>query len=833
MEKSIYIENESLVLDEDTSDTEEDLSPTKNPLYISKKHIIEDGETININISNAYKYFKNVNILCPISNVEKFYLNEEVSDKDISHIKNNMIIHTIKGLSILTSKFFMNNAKIFSNKQIKQFRNIGQEFEKNNLVVTILTINYFNLKSFIEMFDKNKSIEDLHKIIIMSEYFKLDKNHYKVMNELSKLLTNLEGAKHWFSFYNTNYNYDYIIKHRTIQEFNKTNTNVNNYENIIIPMNKKFSISNLEHNGKKVFRVTPEVNFSIEETNILFRYFMTDNNLSSLNKTMIYSFLLNPRLCHLIVNNYSILNSIKETYKDDVVFCQKFKKCIGYAWIRLYNDELIKEIYITKNDNIVIDINNASLLPSYSIESTQLKLNPYFPLLVSDKVLNTKNNILSLQATKEMNICNINQFQRQMNIFITGKPYINIFENIDLVSRNVVICGSILPACAILNHPALMKFDNNVLPHNEDEERIDALLRRFFAEYYSKSDIDIMISDCTHFEFCKIANDIFNDLLLNFCRFFRDAEPQLFKLKKVKSIGLFITTDYLEENDFTIDMIEKLKKFINTNDNENIYNMVKECISNDYNNIIKDEYDLLSEEDKKYCDNFMEDFKLELKELKDNEIIVEFNTKIVDKLFTSTNQKSKLYINTKYYITSPFINHDIEIFRNKNKDPFSLISKFHLNCVRGYYDGISVKLLPSCVSALKTLVNMDFKYFAGKRNPYQIINKYRMRGIGTILNKKEINAYKEYISSSKWNKLYKSCNNKQCTSCNKITGFMNLDNSLFSPRKYLNEDFTNDKIAIFDLKYNSLNSKLKAGPVFSEDLIISEKGNVIKPIGLI
>ena len=172
------------------------------------------------------------------------------------------------------------------------------------------------------------------------------------------------------------------------------------------------------------------------------------------------------------------------------------------------------------------------------------------------------------------------------------------------------------------------------------------------------------------------------------------------------------------------------------NDNENIFNMIKEHIKDDYNTIIMNEYDMLSEDDKKYCDNFMEDFKLKLNELKSNDVKVEFNTKIVDKIFTTTDEKFKLYINTKYNITSAFINHDIEIFRNKNSDPFSLISKFHLNCVRGYYDGTTVKLLPSCVSALKTLVNMDFKYFAGKRNPYQIINKYRMRGFGTILNKR-------------------------------------------------------------------------------------------------
>ena len=54
---------------------------------------------------------------------------------------------------------------------------------------------------------------------------------------------------------------------------------------------------------------------------------------------------------------------------------------------------MIKETNITINDDIIIDINSASLLPNFAVESSQLKMNPYFSLLVSDKVLNTKNNI--------------------------------------------------------------------------------------------------------------------------------------------------------------------------------------------------------------------------------------------------------------------------------------------------------------------------------------------------------------------------------------------------------------------------------------------------------
>ena len=98
---------------------------------------------------------------------------------------------------------------------------------------------------------------------------------------------------------------------------------------------------------------------------------------------------------------------------------------------------------------------------------------------------------------------------------------------------------------------------------------------------------------------------------------------------------------------------------------------------------------------------------------------------------------------------------------------------------------------------------------------------------------KELKSYKEYILSSKWNKLYKTCNNKKCKSCDILTGFMHPDNCLFSPRKYLQEDFANDKIAIFDLKYNSTNYKLKDISYNISDLIISDKGNVFKPIGLI
>ena len=817
--QTIQIEQDSIITDITVNHTQD--VETKNILFDYNEDLLKDGQKIKIDNSNAYMFFKKIHIICPVSPVEKYYLNENVSIEENSNIKNNMIVHTLDSLSILTSKFFMNNIKILNENQISKFRNIGQPFSEHNLVVIILTINYFNLKNFLDMFIKNKSIEDLHKIIIMSNYFKLNKNHLKVKTELYKLMNNLDGSNFWSYTFNTNYNYDYLIKHRVIEEFKKPNTNVNTYENLIIPLNKKFMLANLERNGKKIFKLTQKVNFSKENSFELFKYFMNDNKLTSLTKAMVNNFLQNPKLCHLIVNNLPILKKMKTEYLKT----EEFKKNLAYTWIRLYNDELIKSTNIKTTDDIVFEIDTAAELPSYPNESYNLKSNPYFPLLISNKVLNSKKNILGLQVNKDLKIANFNEFQRQMNIFITGKPYINIFENIDLVSKNISICGSIIPACSIINHPNLAKFDNDLLPHNDDEERMDALLRRFFAEYYSKSDIDIMISNSSHFEFCKKANELFNELLLNFCRYFRYAEPELFKLEEIKSIGLFLTEEFLVDSGFTEKDIIQFKFFIDENDNDNIYNMIKDHIEDIYNKIVLDEYNELSKDNNNYCDNFMSQFKYNMSELKENNIKVVFNTKIVDKIFNS-NKKIKIYINTKYYISSPFINHDIEIFRNKEEDAFSLVSKFHLNCVRGYYNGKTVYMLPSCITALKLLLNIDLIYFAGKWSPYEIINKYRMRGIGTILNKRELGQFKIYITKTKWKKLYKICSNDNCNSCDSIGGFLRYNASIFQPRNLLKEEFYTDKIQILDLKYNKLIDKKPN--IDSSNLIITTNGNILR-----
>ena len=80
--------------------------------------------------------------------------------------------------------------------------------------------------------------------------------------------------------------------------------------------------------------------------------------------------------------------------------------------------------------------------------------------------------------------------------------------------------------------------------------------------------------------------------------------------------------------------------------------------------------------------------------------------------------------------------------------------------------------LPSCITAYKTYINIDLKYFAGNNSPYKIIEKYRFRGFATILNNDEKIAYVEYI-------IKKNIRNYNINRVMRILGFRHIHDTKF------------------------------------------------------
>ena len=112
-----------------------------------------------------------------------------------------------------------------------------------------------------------------------------------------------------------------------------------------------------------------------------------------------------------------------------------------------------------------------------------------------------------------------------------------------------------------------------------------------------------------------------------------------------------------------------------------------------------------------------------------------------------------------------------------------------------------------------TMMNIDYKYFAGAKDPIEIINKYRMRGFGTYLNGKEKIRMLEYSSLiEKWNKLYGKINMKSNNSTKKVLGVKSITDNFFKPSNVLLNKLTNYTGIRYNLDvitYNNINSSYK------------------------
>ena len=101
----------------------------------------------------------------------------------------------------------------------------------------------------------------------------------------------------------------------------------------------------------------------------------------------------------------------------------------------------------------------------------------------------------------------------------------------------------------------------------------------------------------------------------------------------------------------------------------------------------------------------------------------------------------------------------LEIFKGRGENHFSTISRFHMDFVRAFWNGKTVKCLPSFITSMMLQLSTDYKYFASLRSPIDIINKYRSRGFGIILNKAEKSDMSSYNSewssneNNKWKKV--------------------------------------------------------------------------------
>jgi hypothetical protein len=795
--------------------------------------IITLSSTVNINDFNS-------------NNIFKEFINED-------DIINNGLTYFRTSLNIIKNKQHYERINIISKKYLtKLFQ--SEDFNESELVLCIFEMNEENTRKYFEFYKSHDELVEIdNKINIMNYYINDDK--LKNIINTDNIINSIKESKYWSnkdyldinitdSFiereFNSKRNHNNLVvlqdknnkekKEKIIikegdKEYYDDTDNMTNDNNNNIKKQKKSKkdkdnfidpaliIKNRPDNGKKKFYTTYiDSTYTNEMICNIFNK-ITDEKLKY---DLLNNLLVSKEYCHLVLNNSKLLESQKELFDK---YKNVFKYTFGYAWLTFYLEECVSRTKSTKKSRFSLDINTASKLPVFPFTYSDLKQNPYMTILIDNKEIITNNTygLSYIENYDGYGVCDLNTFKKRFNIFTSQNPEIDPLKGINW--NKFAVSGSSITACLQKRSPLL----DECIKQSKDE---DEGFNKYIRKYYGESDIDLMSNEQSMTEFLKSVQNVYDLLKQNL-----NANDNERKYEVVKSCGISITehffTYYLDDFNKTYNLNLTSEEFEKKSDqllfkvyiyhkyilnkNEQIKVILKDN-KLDINNkffqefLIPNNYDSMNiyRIDSENYDNFNN---------MDTEIIFRKNDFINNeqKKYKESENKIVIKFSENFRFKLCCKNTNIEMFRIKDKEFFNTVARFHFPCVRAYYNGSNVYMLPSCISAMMTGVNIEYKYFAGIRNPNEIINKYIQRGFGILLNKYEINLWVEYNKS---NNLYQNGLGEKLIS-NKI---YQIDNPINIHKYYTSE--------LLKQYYDKFNKNMSID--FTKMKTISENGNINK-----
>lgn len=779
-----------------------------------------EGTNIEINQLNVHKYFSNVYILAKRNNATipcEFY-NMQVNKEIFEQVNSILIIYRVS-IAILKNKTHFNSCIMMSDKQLEQYNIFNYELKDKNIIVPIFNIEYKNLLKYLEQYESTNTLQNIYNIKVLNGYF----DNFKSDNFICEIIDNLKDSFYWTSKNNCLINMTNKFRDRTFsfQSMRMTDRNIALIVNKIFDKKITCDSKNVDYikdidmksdnetnyqyyKQKSEFEPEIETNFTYSDINQLF---------SVLNEKQQFflfaNLIVSKKYCALVINNKHVLKIMKQTIKN---FAPLFKYLMSYAWIKFYMDENTKKTWTKTSDDFIFDINTASELPSFPFNPHKPKENPYSTVLVSDAELKPSENICGINDYSNLydsnKICNFDEFRFRMNTFCTGTADNNLFEGFDFNKYKVGITGSLITACIQKFHPLMSRF----LTCNNQVE----IFNKFFNEYYPNSDIDVMFMAKDNFEFIKNVKVFYDIIVHNICKFNAPYVNHLHIKLVLNKIGyIFVNESFINNNikfEDSLKVVDKVK-YVIENINEDSIKLkfrpyYEQLCVQQYNELLKKYSDIEIIQLKKiYPDIFILDnidFRIYVNQNTNKFKSTKNNKYSKGPVCQNNTDEINLVFTYKYTIESPYLIHNFELFSIKYDDFFSVVSKFHLPCVRGYYNGSNVYLTPSCISAHMTYMNLDYKYITGSKDPFDIINKNRMRGFGTWLNPNEKKLFVKYSREVPfWNNLY-TVNAKatEQQANNSIVGPVLLNHKLFRPRLYNAESYVNNMFVDTINRYN-------------------------------
>ena len=685
----------------------------KNPLY--------PYTIVNDNLNNYNR--------CLVITLEKIH-EPSIFSKDISspnyyeNITQNYIITSIPMYVIKMIANFQHNFILFdvTEDDLLLFNFDGKNLENESIVYNlneaILLLPNHNWNWFyekIDMFIKD-GIKDMNTFLSEYDDLFINKLNSVKCQELIECIRTSKDVLYWSDINKCQLNITSQWLQRDINLSDAKEISVNlqkelenkcsNYlQNIMNKYSYVDASSGIKTHKYKLYYIDDYKYISIDIKILnLMNILILDNELNNkrinIVNTLINKCLISKKYTHCILKNRNILKYIQDNINI-------FKKSFSYAWLMMYLEEGILKSIIKKEDRCIFTLDQASKLPI-----TDKSKNMYLPLMVESNFIHMFGGYCS-NSNAKIQLSNTEEFENRLKLFITNHN-INIFKNLDWT--NLAVSGSVIAAGCRKHDP--LEIDGGFTPSE------------FFNTYYENSDVDVMCDLPDYKSFIDKVTYLVSVISENIKEAFRIEECQV-KCIPTKTVALHLTKKFLDdkyngkitdEEAYTIYINLKMKE---TNIEDSKYSKINEVVT-------------------------IENFKYYV-----------YNTEKL--LLENKSNNNSNYLNNnptyteniKYHISSPYMIRCLEVFKIKYTF-MATVSRFHLPCVRGYYDGSQVYLLPSAISALLTNKCIDYKYFAGVRSPFEILLKYIFRGYSIILNKKEMIKIIEFIKNTpKWFNMYK------------------------------------------------------------------------------
>jgi hypothetical protein len=766
----------------------------------------EDKEEITH--ENVYKYYQKVYLLLPLDTNKEEFNSSPISVDNLRELQKNLIVIP-KKINLLRIPIFFEWTKRI-NKIYLNKTNLGsldyESLEEYLLVLPIFLFPYDQMLSFFELFKEKDWFENLVINYKIAEYLKISPYYSEIKNQLETV-----NNSYWTKESNCKINFSESFKLRnfkwkifsnkafdktkTIEELKKFNLKDDNYMSLFFKSNGNFD-KILKTVNFKLHRL-PKVNnlFLIPEFNEFF------TNLKGKQRFILFNnILLSPEYQHLLTKNPYIWTLMSEMIQHSKPL---YRYLLFYFYLSLYLQENIKKTFLTQEDSSILSLDVACQIPNFPYLQKDQNSHPAIAVgQLIQKKLYSNTNFYGMACfannlgNEELTLSNTEEFKQRLNIFMTGNSKKNIFSKVNF--DKIYLTGSMISACVPKKHP-LMNLFTGIIPTGV-ENPVDYLYYRYFCEYYSEADVDVLIAEKDNFKFYEKVQEFKKQVAqgIEICNGMTDVSMTEEKIRKgyLRFNLAFVTKTllpYWKEKGIE-KTTEEILTTLNTEETIKLFlPFYQEKVKTFYYYLLM-EYENKEEIKTKYS-FFFEEMPLDLIILDHYENINDKKLKVEEMEFSEEYDETEIKTepwfdvreSIKYRLSHPILNHHFECFSVPFEDPWSCINKFHLGQVRGYYNG-SVYLSMSCLMALQTNLSPDYRSMFGSKDPGEILNKYRMRGFGAILNENELAQIMKYSEDIPfWKNLYLIDSKKKETLVN-FSNHLHLGNSIFQPR-LLNSDF--------------------------------------------